>query len=358
MRKLLKRSGLVLVLVIGACSALPETGDIDQVPEEEGIPTVTFPTPTPEAEEGAPTSLQIWLPEELNPADGSAAADLLITRLAEFEQRHPGLRINVRIKSIDGPGSLMAALESANEAAPLALPDIVAMPHTELAASVDSDLLYPLDDLLVAADDTDWYGYAQQMGQVSSATYGLPLSGDALILAYRQNIIEQAPADWETALTVEGPLVFPAADPQALFPLTLYQSLGGNLLDENGEATITPEVLQTVLGFFETSQRANLMPFWLTQFDNNPSAWNEFTENRANLAVTWWTQFLATEDDEHAAAPLPTQSGEPYTYVRGWVWALTSPDEEQRILSVELMEFLTEAEFMAGWTAAAGVLPP
>ena len=357
-RSLLTRVSILCALVLGACAAQPDTDNPDQPVEGNSTPTVEFLTPTPESSGAAPQILQIWLPEELNPADGSLAADLLIARLAEFEQRHPGVRINVRLKSVDGPGGLMAALQAASEAAPLALPDIVAMPHSELAASVDRELLFPLDELLAEPDDMDWYGYAQQMGQVEEATYGLPLSGDALVMAYRQTIIEQAPATWEAALTTEGPLVFPGADPQAFFPLTLYQSIGGELTDENGQVVLSPEPLLNVLDFFESSQAANLMPFWLTQFDSDVGAWNEFAENRANLAVTWWTRYINSENSEHAAAPLPTQIGEPYTYARGWVWALTSPDEEQQAISVELMEFLTEAEFMAGWTAAAGVLPP
>jgi ABC-type glycerol-3-phosphate transport system substrate-binding protein len=40
------------------------------------------------------------------------------------------------------------------------------------------------------------------------------------------------------------------------------------------------------------------------------------------------------------------------------VWALSSPQTERRALSIELAEFLTEGDFLANWTAAAGYLPP
>ena len=82
--------------------------------------------------------------------------------------------------------------------------------------------------------------------------------------------------------------------PSTLSPL--YQSIGGELIDEDGQVTISPEPLLNVLEFFESSQAANLMPFWLTQFDSDVGAWNEFAENRANLAVTWWTRYINSEN--------------------------------------------------------------
>ena len=239
-------------LSLGSCSAGPENSDPILETEPDGTPTLVFPTPTGESDTGAPTILQIWFAEELNPADGSPAGDLLSTRLDEFEQRHPGLRISIRVKSSDGTGSIMAALDAAMDAAPLALPDIVAIPHTELDSSVDEDLVFPLDELLSDPDDRDWYGYAQQMGQVNSVSYGIPFSGDALVLAYRKDIVEQAPTTWEEVLLTDGPLGFPAADGQALFPLTLYQSIGGELMGENGEVRITPASLALFCAFLKT----------------------------------------------------------------------------------------------------------
>jgi ABC-type glycerol-3-phosphate transport system substrate-binding protein len=55
---------------------------------------------------------------------------------------------------------------------------------------------------------------------------------------------------------------------------------------------------------------------------------------------------------------LPTQDGEPYTLVNGWVWALSNPHPDRHELSVALAEFLTSSDFLAEWTAEAGYLPP
>ena len=54
---------------------------------------------------------------------------------------------------------------------------------------------------------------------------------------------------------------------------------------------------------------------------------------------------------------MPTLDGNDYTLASGWVWSLASPDAQKQKLSTELAEFLSDSEFMARWTAAAGYLP-
>jgi ABC-type glycerol-3-phosphate transport system substrate-binding protein len=59
-----------------------------------------------------------------------------------------------------------------------------------------------------------------------------------------------------------------------------------------------------------------------------------------------------------ASTPLPTPDGEYYTLAQGWAWAISSPDRDKAELSGELAEFLAGPEFVAQWSAAAGLLPP
>ncbi|NJN44198.1 MAG: hypothetical protein HC806_05390 [Anaerolineae bacterium] len=42
----------------------------------------------------------------------------------------------------------------------------------------------------------------------------------------------------------------------------------------------------------------------------------------------------------------------------GWAWAISNPSSVHQALSIELTQFLTEAEFLTRWTEAAGYLPP
>ena len=46
-----------------------------------------------------------------------------------------------------------------------------------------------------------------------------------------------------------------------------------------------------------------------------------------------------------------------FTYADGWMWALTDQTPEKEQLALELVEYLSEDEFLAPWIEEAGYLP-
>ena len=101
-----------------------------------------------------------------------------------------------------------------------------------------------------------------------------------------------------------------------------------------------------VLTFYLSAEKAGVMPEGLmTQFQGEEQVWEAFLENKAGMAVVWSSRFLEQRPDGVAIAPIPTESGEPFTLATGWVWALAGRDEGKRKLTVELAEFLTEGTF-------------
>ena len=92
-------------------------------------------------------------------------------------------------------------------------------------------------------------------------------------------------------------------------------------------------------------------------YENDEQSWNAFREQRGNLVVTWTSRFLQEQTLSLALAPLPgIQSGQ-YTLATGWSWALAGSNPENQPLAVELAEFLSDSQFLAEWTQAAGYLP-
>ena len=76
------------------------------------------------------------------------------------------------------------------------------------------------------------------------------------------------------------------------------------------------------------------------------------------MAITWASRYLQSPSEDTAAAPIPTFDGVAFTVADGWAWALTTNDPDRQLLAVQLAEFLTTSEYLATWTAAAGLLPP
>ncbi len=301
--------------------------------------------------------MHIWLPPEFDPQAGTPAAEILKARLDEFASRRPNTRVEVRLKALDGPGGILDSLTAANAAAPLAMPDLVALPRSSLEAAALKGLLRPFDDLIEPVEDADWYEYARQMARLQDSTFGLPFAGDAQILVHRMTSIPEPPSTLSDTLATTEPLVFAAADPQALFTLTQYQANGGATLDEQGRPTLDPIPLIDVLDYYQRAATSETIPFWVTQYQTQEQVWEAFNDGSTNMIVSWASQYLKNMATDSAGARLPTLTGQPLTLATGWVWALASPDPEKQKLSADLAEFLSEGDFLSRWTTALGYLP-
>jgi multiple sugar transport system substrate-binding protein len=337
----------------------PPAANSTTVPTVE--PTILAAAQTPDlpgtTTPAGPLTLLLWAPPQFDPASGTPAGKLLQKRLEEFVQRRPEVQIEVRVKSLDGAGGLFESLVAATAAAQRTIPDLVALPHPLAQTAAVKGLLHPMNGLTNTLDDPDWYGYARQLASLQNSIFGLPFAGDALVQVYRTAEGAQPMTDWQRALAAKSPLAFAAADPQALFTLALYQAVGGQVSNDQGQPVLEVEPLVNVLDFYKSAEQVNTMPYWLTQFQTDDPVWEAFRENRAGAMVTWLSRYYQEGLADTDIAQLPTPDGKPFTLASGWVWALASPDPYRRQLAVQLAEFLTESSFLGPWSEAAGVLP-
>lgn len=358
--KWIRRSffGFMFLLSLAACSELPISGRTI-TPEASATATNTpAPTVEPTRTPARPATIRIWVPPTFDPENNNRASQILQSRLDEFTNRRSGIRVDVRVKSIDGAGGILDSLITANAAAPLALPDLVLLPRSILETAALKGVLFSIDELVSPLDDGDWYPYAQQLAHLQNSTFGLPFAGDALILVYRPAVIGDAPRDWSAALEIAEPIIFPAANEQAHFTLSEYLAAGGNVQDEEGRPILEQQILTEVLTIYQFAEAIGVMPFWLTQFTSDEQAWEAYIEGQSDMVITWTSRFLSELPVDSAAAPIPTPDGTPLTLANGWVWALSNPQVERHGTSIELAEFLTASDFLSEWTAAAGYLPP
>ena len=354
---------LITALGLAACESLPTLSGMPaseatsqptvtaaSVPSEDETPQVTPTQP-------GPVQLRIWIPPELDPEAGTNSAALFRSRLEGFVDLHEGVQLEVRVKSVSGPAGLLESLSTTSAAAPLALPDLVALPHTELETAAVKGLLHPLDQLDEALLDPDWYDYARSLSQIQERTYGLPFAGNALALVHRSETAPAAPVDWSGVLNSSIPLAFPAADPQAVFTLSQYQAKGGTVRDEDGRPHLDKDILVDVLIFYQEGEQTGVIPSWLTQHENDDQIWETYNEKETDLIITWVDHFLNEKPSDSLFTGIPTHDGLPYTLSSGWVWAIPAHQPEHQELSLEMAAFLTESDYLGEWTEAAGVLP-
>jgi multiple sugar transport system substrate-binding protein len=360
-------AGVILLLCtyLAGCSSglfpiqsLRSTATATQAPIVQPSTSVTEQTPVQEETPGLPDELVIWLPPQFDPAAGNPAARLLRERLQAFSQAHNNITVVVRIKAESGSGGMLDALSTANSAAPLALPDLVALPRSDLEVAALKGLLVPFDGLTTVQDDADWYACFRQLALLQGSTLGLPFAGDALVLVYRPVRAESIPTSWDALISQGGLLAFPAADPQALFTLSLYLSAGGSVEDQQHRPTLEPDILAAVLGLVEKGVAAQVISPNLAQYQTDSQVWQAFKEQRADWVVTWVSNYLAELPADASMLPLLPAGDHSSTIATGYVWALANPPPGSQTLAVELAEWLVQGDFLAQWTAAAGLLPP
>jgi multiple sugar transport system substrate-binding protein len=349
-----------LLLLAGCADISSLLSTLEPEPSPQGIsaPTntststpVTTPDSvnTPQVTPGGPRTLRIWVPSQFDPAAETPAGALLQERLDEFVARRPGLQIEVRVKA----ESMLNSLVTTQAAAPTITPDLVALSRPDLEAATASGLLHPLDGLSTLPDDPDWYPYARQMAHIQNTVFGLPFAGDALILAGYENPL---PSNWNE-LTNESIFIFPAADPQGMFSLSLYLSAGGTLSDDQGLPKVDDTILTDVFSLYQPSEENDFLYSSVTEVQSDEQAWSALLEQRGTLAVGWISNYLQNPTPALNIAPLPGLESGRYTLATGWSWALAGSNLENQPLAVELAEFLSDSQFLAEWTQAAGYLP-
>ena len=338
-------------------------------PQPSPAPFEASPSPQPELTttpgvEGTPSpetptilELEIWLPQQFDPNSGSPAGKLLNQRIKQFESQNEDVFINVRIKPISGPTSMLEALTITNEAAQAAMPSMVALSRSDLSNAVTQQLVYSFDPYSSMIDEDDWYQYARNLTIVGGSSYGLPFAGDSLILLNRPEIIGNQPVTWADVLRRGEPLSFPASDAQSLFTMALYQAAGGNLENAQRLPQLDLEILTQVFQLFADGGQTGVFPLWTTELQKDSEAWTAYNELRSNWVITWSTRFLQDPISDTAPLVFPIIKDSPVSIVDGWVWSITDPNMDHHALIAELIEFLTAPDFLRTWSPATGVLP-
>jgi len=303
-------------------------------------------------------TLIIWMPKQFDPENKTQDANILKERLEEFKSKNPDIEIQVRLKSLSGPGNLVDALAAAKEAAPGNMPSLVILPHSDLEVAVQKGLVYSLNNYTNIIDSPDWYEFARKLASIQGATYGLPFAGDALLLVYRPGDNVTPPGDWVSLMQKGKPVIFPAADPQGLLTMSLYRAAGGALEDRSKKPVLDKDALSKVLKFYSEGGRQGIFLPDLAQYQTDSQSWQVFNNLKAQWLVSWSSLFFKEKPEDLMIAPLPAFESNNLSLATGWVWALSDPYSERQALSASLAEWLTGSSFLAKWTEAGGYIPP
>jgi ABC-type glycerol-3-phosphate transport system substrate-binding protein len=360
-----------LLVLLAGCSSLPPINRelLNQIlytptPAPVPLPTSTS-TPAPvetrqsstsqtEQAAASPEILHVWLPVQLNPNENNPAAALLKKRLSDFEADHPGVEIDVRLKSETGDANLLDSLAITSMAAPEALPDLIALPHNALEQASQKGLIKPLD-ISNELQDPAWYPYAKDLAQVNGTAYGIPFAGDAQVMVYRPELVWIK--SWNDILLSNSQLIFAGADPLAEMALSLYASAGGELTNAQGKPTLDQNTLVKVLQLFSKGRSVTLFPDADKNLSSDDQVLQEYRARRSDIAVLHFSKYQSSQDGLYQPLMGLSDQQPHYTFADGLIWSLTGRSPEQQRLAMDLAGYLTQDEFLSQWTQASGYLP-
>lgn len=339
---------IVIVSFLAACTNFPHNVALPATPttESESIPpSVTPESEAPLTEDDAPQILRVWLPPQFDPDAETDAGALLRARLDNFQKRRPDLIVEVRIKSLDGQASLLNALIATHQAAPSAMPDLIALSRPDLETAAQQGILHPIDGLTTLLDDPDWFPYARPLAHIQDSAYGLPFATNLLGLRYQPSEDFPLPTI-ENLQEQEKQIIFPADNAQADFSFCLYIASGHPLRNEEGQPTLDEEMLTALLNFYQSD------------LVSPASAGEEVLESEHIFPVLWSNDFLDETPADTILTPIPGPEGITCSLASAWLWSLAGTAPDLQPAAVELAEYLSDSAFLAEWTLAIGTLPP
>jgi ABC-type glycerol-3-phosphate transport system substrate-binding protein len=404
---------VLLLAMIGCGKETTAPSPVSPLPIESPLPTVS-PTPTPELQPMIVT-LQLWLPEELDPYGDAPGADVLVQQLDDFGAAYPDVQVEVVVKRAHGRGGLLDFLRTARDAAPSVMPDLLVLDVADLEMATDLGLLQPLDSLVVETEMAERFPFASELGTVGEQTMGFVVGADVQHLAYRPTLLDSPPVSWTQFISPPVSFLFPAAGrDRQVNDATLIQYLaaGGSLINDAGDPALDEDVMVSVLGFYSDCVSAatfspvvspvvtvTVMPpitttgLLTTSTGISPSvpltafvtitppvvlppvsmiispnvvlstrdgghAWERFGQGEGDIAVVEAGRYWLEADETFGPALIPTQDGRPFSIARNaWAVAVVADDPARQSVVILLLNWLFAPDHTGEWTQASGHLP-
>ncbi len=371
------RNNAVLLFLILLALALPACDLVESLQQLEATPEATAPPSTPvgtAVSQSTPeftitvtptvenVQFTIWLPPKIAAASDASKA-LFEEQILAFNNLHPELEIRVEPKAVSGVGGILNYLRTGREVAPDVLPDLIAVQVELLSSATTENLIFPLTDQLDENQLEQLYPAARTMAESDGQVLGYPfVLTDLPHLVYNTNAITATlPLTWDRLITGPNHSMILAADGEdgAVLALQFYLDAGGTVVNEAGRPALDLEPLTLAL---EQVQKGHESGFFVTQSSTTSTqeqAWQAFQGSGANITRTSADFFLLQETAEFPIG-FTVNAGidRPLTpVIRGWAWAVSTPDPVKRTLAAELITELTAPKYLSEWTAQSSLLP-
>ena len=360
---------LFLLVILAGCglldgenleTAATQTATIPTPPLTPTSETITE-TPTPEGPAPA-TTINIWVVSDISPRIDVPGGPILTSQLASFDASHPNINLNVEVKIPTGQGGTLSYLRTGRNVAPTILPDLIVLPTDQVSKAAAENLIYPLDSLLSDEMLADLYPAAASFAQSNGAYYGYPFGLNNLThIVSSSAVTETLPATWDEFITIpNGQFAFPAAGTRGgELALRFYLAAGGTLANEANEPLLEVEPLTIALNQFSRGRSSSFILLQSSNLTTFAEVWPLLQSGTATIIQTEYSQYLNGRANVpgNSYSAIPGMEGRLPPLIKGWAWAVSTPDPARQQMAADLMTWLASGPNLGEWSSAALMLP-
>ena len=336
---------------VNALSTVQPSMAVTSISETAGATTAT-PEPTPSI-----YSIQLWVPPQFDIEQDSQAGEAFAEVISSYMEEHPNINITVRVKAVSGDGSMLNTVTAANQIAKDALPSLAIMSHSDMETCVQRNILQPIETGIFS-DTGTWFNYAKQSAVSDNNAYAIPLFGDALVIAYRNSKIGADLGDWQDILGRGLPIDFTPAAANSTFGPFMYLSMGGQLINDQGQPFLDQQKLLDTLNFFLVGSQNGSFPPSIAQLADQNQAWQKFNDGTYSIIVTPFSSFRHYQTSEIGVRSLPLQvNSTEYPMINTWNLVMLEDNPVIQNEVIKFAEYLSDVTINNNLSFSAGYLP-
>lgn len=304
-------------------------------------PAEVTETPVP------PITITIWWPDTFARVNDTEINPLLIEQANAFLEDNPNILFDHRLKPVGQTGGIMSTLQSASNVARGALPTLTLVRRQDLLFAQSSNYLQSLEGFPSSIQGD--LNTALQLGQVNDVLYGVPYLLELQHMVYRPTEdINYENWSLDAVLARNEAFTFPAGRLNGLNDVLALQYIASSNLSNTG-LILDQSALSTVFEFYENATDSELITGAALNYTSPSNYLIDFNNGDINTALFSSSTYLSmyANNNTLAMAPIPTETGDPLSFLNGWMWVMVTPNAEEQEVALDYLTWVMNAERQA-----------
>ncbi len=240
--------------------------------------------------------------------------------------------------------------------------DLIALPVTQIAASANEGLIFPMEDFLDPTAVTQLFSPLQQWAFNGAHLVAFPFAlTNVQHLEYSRILTDTPSLTWSNFITSPNHhLVLPASGPAGgQLVLQFYLANGGTLTNEAGQPALEVDKLTAALELLFDGRTSGFILQQSSNISELADSVRLVRDGTAEYSLTSSDVYLQNESDEYIPpiTAIPGWNGPLTPLVDGWAWAISTPDPDKMALAAQLIASLTTPENLGNWSRQSRILP-